>query len=306
MQVFLFLLLHTNTLSFQPSISSRIHHFQRYSTPKDKLAEIARIAAATSSSAMKGAKPIPPPVSLPEASSLHLPEPPSDSAIAEAEKAATLAKLTASMQLKAIIPPSSIFNSTSASELASEILDDADCELDPVTLGPSDPECLDENYAKLKTDLSSTILKTATALTSPTSSSSSSSSSSSMYSTDDENYGEMLERGWEKRGNASALRRNGEIWKFALKSVFKVLKPRSLRKKGKASEEEIVAAKVSEPFIHPILLWSHNNTTQTKHNPFPVRRCELHSGRLAEARPQFRQAWAGSFHADRHSGTGVH
>jgi len=50
--------------------------------------------------------------------------------------------------------------------------------------------------------------------------------------------GEMLERGWEKRGRSSALRRNAEIWKFGLKSVFACLKPRKLRKKG-GSEEEV-------------------------------------------------------------------
>jgi len=54
--------------------------------------------------------------------------------------------------------------------------------------------------------------------------------------------GELLEQGWEKRGNSSAIRRNAEVWKFALSFVFKALKPRSMRKKG-ASEEEINAAK---------------------------------------------------------------
>jgi len=54
--------------------------------------------------------------------------------------------------------------------------------------------------------------------------------------------GELLEQGWEKRGNSSAIRRNAEVWKFALSCVFKALKPRSMRKKG-ASEEEINAAK---------------------------------------------------------------
>jgi len=44
--------------------------------------------------------------------------------------------------------------------------------------------------------------------------------------------GEVLERGWETRGNSSALRRNSEVWKFALKSVFKILGARKLRKKG--------------------------------------------------------------------------
>jgi hypothetical protein len=54
--------------------------------------------------------------------------------------------------------------------------------------------------------------------------------------------GELLERGWEERGNSSALRRNAEVWKFALSCVFKALKPKKLRKKG-ASEEEIQEAK---------------------------------------------------------------
>jgi predicted unusual protein kinase regulating ubiquinone biosynthesis (AarF/ABC1/UbiB family) len=53
--------------------------------------------------------------------------------------------------------------------------------------------------------------------------------------------GEILEKGWEKRGSTSALRRNAEVWKFALTCVFKVLKPRKLRKKG-ATENEIKKA----------------------------------------------------------------
>jgi ABC1 atypical kinase-like domain len=53
--------------------------------------------------------------------------------------------------------------------------------------------------------------------------------------------GEILEKGWEKRGSGSALRRNAEVWKFALSCVFKALKPRKLRKKG-ATETEIKEA----------------------------------------------------------------
>ena len=52
-----------------------------------------------------------------------------------------------------------------------------------------------------------------------------------------------MERGWEERGNSSALRRNAEVWKFALQSVFRCLKPRKLRKKG-ATEDEIVDAQI--------------------------------------------------------------
>lgn len=59
---------------------------------------------------------------------------------------------------------------------------------------------------------------------------------------DDVPEGELLERGWEQRGSSSALRRNAEVWKFALKCVFKALKPRKLRK-ADAPEEEIQAAK---------------------------------------------------------------
>eukprot|EP00522_Entomoneis_paludosa_P000957 CAMPEP_0172472324 /NCGR_PEP_ID=MMETSP1065-20121228/68273_1 /TAXON_ID=265537 /ORGANISM="Amphiprora paludosa, Strain CCMP125" /LENGTH=749 /DNA_ID=CAMNT_0013230455 /DNA_START=74 /DNA_END=2323 /DNA_ORIENTATION=+ len=55
--------------------------------------------------------------------------------------------------------------------------------------------------------------------------------------------GEKLEQGWDKRANSSALRRNAEVWKFALKSVFRALKPRKLRKKG-ATEEEVQQAQV--------------------------------------------------------------
>mmetsp|Transcript_20302 Transcript_20302/g.49785 ORF Transcript_20302/g.49785 Transcript_20302/m.49785 type:complete len:769 (+) Transcript_20302:173-2479(+) len=55
--------------------------------------------------------------------------------------------------------------------------------------------------------------------------------------------GDILEEGWSKRGGSSALRRNAEVWKFALKCVFRALKPRSMRKKG-ASEEEIEQAQI--------------------------------------------------------------
>jgi len=54
--------------------------------------------------------------------------------------------------------------------------------------------------------------------------------------------GELLEKGWEERGNSNALRRNAEVWKFALSCVFKALKPKKLRKNG-ATEEEIKQAK---------------------------------------------------------------
>ncbi|KAL3930462.1 MAG: hypothetical protein SGBAC_011756 [Bacillariaceae sp.] len=55
--------------------------------------------------------------------------------------------------------------------------------------------------------------------------------------------GDILEAGWSKRGGSSALRRNAEVWKFALKCVVRSLKPRSMRKKG-ASDEDIEQAQI--------------------------------------------------------------
>jgi hypothetical protein len=66
--------------------------------------------------------------------------------------------------------------------------------------------------------------------------------------------GELLERGWEERANSSSIKRNAEVWKFALKAVFRVLKPRKMRKKG-ASEEEINKAQIeAAEFIRDNLL----------------------------------------------------
>lgn len=47
----------------------------------------------------------------------------------------------------------------------------------------------------------------------------------------------------EMRANSSTLARNAEVWKFALQSVFRVLKPRKLRKKG-VSDEDFKAAQI--------------------------------------------------------------
>jgi predicted unusual protein kinase regulating ubiquinone biosynthesis (AarF/ABC1/UbiB family) len=66
--------------------------------------------------------------------------------------------------------------------------------------------------------------------------------------------GDLLEEGWFKRGESSALRRNAEVWKFALKCVFRALKPRSMRKKG-ASEDEVKQAQIdAATFIRDGLL----------------------------------------------------
>jgi len=67
--------------------------------------------------------------------------------------------------------------------------------------------------------------------------------------------GELLEQGWEARGNSSAIRRNAEVWKFALKCVVKSAKARKMTKEGVATREEISQAKVeAATFIRDGLL----------------------------------------------------
>ena len=66
--------------------------------------------------------------------------------------------------------------------------------------------------------------------------------------------GDILEQGWTKRGGVSSIRRNAEVWKFAFKCVIRVLKPRSLRKKG-ASDDEVKKAQIeAAEFIRDGLL----------------------------------------------------
>jgi predicted unusual protein kinase regulating ubiquinone biosynthesis (AarF/ABC1/UbiB family) len=57
--------------------------------------------------------------------------------------------------------------------------------------------------------------------------------------------GDELEQGWQKRGSGSAFRRNVEIWRFALRCVFKVLGVNKANKKGDKTEEEISAMKTA-------------------------------------------------------------
>jgi len=105
---------------------------------------------------------------------------------------------------------------------------------------PADELCVDEDeQEKVKTMIQSTF-----EMVSEVSSTTMSEDELSKFDGDEEIVvpeGELLEQGWEKRANSASIRRNAEVWKFALKCVFKALKPKKLRKKG-ASEEEIKAA----------------------------------------------------------------
>ena len=133
-----------------------------------------------------------------------------------------------------------------AALLVDEMMDE-ECEVNEMGL-PKDEICVDEStFQKVKSNLKSIVKKTLGGVRTGGGSDVEVGADDGMpnlVNFDDAEMlqGELLEQGWEKRGNASALRRNGEVWKFALSCVFKALKPRKLRKKG-ASEEEINAAK---------------------------------------------------------------
>jgi len=138
-----------------------------------------------------------------------------------------------------------------ANELVEQMADefDEECVIDNQGL-PVDELCADESkLARAKSKLKNVIKSTIGLVRSYGDDGDLSSASDEIFGkgivgVDEEDVpeGELLERGWEKRGNANALRRNAEVWKFALSCVFKVLAPRKMRKQG-ASEEDILAAK---------------------------------------------------------------
>ena len=124
-------------------------------------------------------------------------------------------------------------------KIVEELLEE-ECEVDEETAAPVDSLCEDEEErkgfrAKVKNSIGKTIQLIKGVPKEDV---------VSMEDDDEEEIdGDMLEEGWFKRGESSALRRNAEVWKFALKSVFRCLKPRSMRKKG-ASEDEVKQAQI--------------------------------------------------------------
>lgn len=145
-----------------------------------------------------------------------------------------------------------------AEEVATDSFDE-NCLVDPDTGGPVDEICVDESlYARTKGRFKSIIRGTLGLVRSGDTSDVDVDADDDLIGTGvfdgDVPEGELLEIGWETRGNSSALRRNAEVWKFALKSVFRALKPRKLAKAG-ASEEEISAARIdAATFIRDGLL----------------------------------------------------
>ena len=138
-----------------------------------------------------------------------------------------------------------------ATKAAEELMDE-ECEFDDETGGPKDELCVEGDEREgFRARLKRTIGKTLKAVRGMPE------SEEDSEEDDDETSfarGDLLEQGWKQRGGSSALRRNAEVWKFALKSVFRVLKPRSMRKKG-ASDAEVKAAQIeAAEFIRDGLL----------------------------------------------------
>lgn len=143
---------------------------------------------------------------------------------------------------------------------------DEECLVDTETGGPVDELCVDEGlYTRTKDRFKSVVRGTLSLVR--TGSDSSDDMESSMDSSADDYLfgsgvmdgdgvpeGELLEQGWEMRGNSSAVRRNAEVWKFALKCVFKTLAARKLAKAG-AEESEVSEARTeAATFIRDGLL----------------------------------------------------
>jgi len=152
-----------------------------------------------------------------------------------------------------------------AEEVVSDSFDE-NCLVDPDTGGPVDEICVDESlYTRTKGRFKGIIRGTLGLVRSGGTSDESADGDSADVDVDDYLFGsgvfdgdvpegELLEQGWESRGNSSALRRNAEVWKFALKCVFRALKARKLAKAG-AAEEEVSAARVdAATFIRDGLL----------------------------------------------------
>ncbi|KAG7356723.1 ABC1 family-domain containing protein [Nitzschia inconspicua] len=136
-----------------------------------------------------------------------------------------------------------------AEKIAQEMLDE-ECALDETTGGPLDSLCVDETERTgFRNKLKRTVGKTLQLIR-------------GMPKEDDvednivveTEQGDVLEQGWFSRGQKSSLRRNAEVWKFALKCVFRVLKPRSMKKKGASDEEVKQAQTEAATFIRDGLL----------------------------------------------------
>ena len=132
-----------------------------------------------------------------------------------------------------------------SSKLVEEMVEDLEEECEITETGePADELCVDESkLSKMKSSLKKIVTRTLGSVRTGGGSDTAEGDDDGIDFDGTVPEGELLEQGWEQRGNSSALRRNTEVWKFALKCVFKSLKPRKMKKKG-ASEEEIKEAQI--------------------------------------------------------------
>ena len=139
-----------------------------------------------------------------------------------------------------------------AQKTVDEMLEE-ECEVDEETGGPMDEICVDEEKKeKTRSGLRRIVSQTLQLVRG--SNKSAEDELIAEFGADQVFEGDILERGWEMRGNSSSIVRNAEIWKVALKSVFSALKPRKMRANG-ASEEEVKAAQIeAAEFIRDNLL----------------------------------------------------
>ena len=145
-----------------------------------------------------------------------------------------------------------------AESIANDVLEDVDCIVDSDG-GPVDEVCSDKSlYYGVKRRVKSLVRGTLGLLRNKDEGSEEVDSKveSYLFGNEDDDIvpeGELLEQGWTKRGNSSALRRNAEVWKFAFKCVFKVLGARKLRK-ARDEESALNAEKEAAVFIRDGLL----------------------------------------------------
>jgi len=182
--------------------------------------------------------------------------------ITTTENEETKASIETNVETATVISPEEAMK-TAMDEAAAEIVketvgefgDEEICEVNEDTGEPEDELCVDESKFVMAKDKLNRIVRGTIGLVTGSDDDSVAKEAVGDDDTlkgivldgtegDDEEIpeGELLEQGWEKRGNSSSLRRNAEVWKFALSCVLKALKPRKLRKAG-AEEEEIEAAK---------------------------------------------------------------
>ena len=124
---------------------------------------------------------------------------------------------------------------------------DKECEIDYESSAPMDELCVEDSEERtcFRNHLKSIIRGTVQVVQGTT---------NTDIDTEGLSEGEILEKGWEQCASTLALVHNAEVWKFALRSAFKVLSTRKLKLK-RATEEELQDIQTeAAKYIHDGLL----------------------------------------------------